>query len=115
MFGAPFYVDMPFSGGVVGACGGDVPRMDTATDYCDDDSHDDPVIVVANPGAVAAGRRVYVARNRDDDFVEAIDAGADYWEAAGATVRRVDTGSGGHCAFDVTGALVEGLEYVDTR
>lgn len=111
-FGLPFYVDWPYQGGLVGVCGADVPRTDTTEDFCGFDDLDDPALDVTNPSEVAGGWRVFVSRNSDDELVDAIDAGADYWEAAGATVERVDAGTGGHCAMDVTQHLIDGLDWV---
>ncbi len=114
-FGAPFYTELPFLGGLVGVCGADVPREDSTTDWCEVDEYsDDPEIELDRDAARSwvNGRKVYIARNDDDDWVTNIDSAGTLWTELGAQVQTYSAGDGGHCALDVVGQLVEGLESV---
>ncbi len=115
---APIYTDLEFRGGLVGVCGGDQPRQDTGIDWCEVDEYQDdaPLLLPAEVGRAAAlGRRVYVVRNDDDDWVRSVDAGAAFWTEHGADVRLESAGSGGHCALDVVDQFVQGLRWVAAR
>lgn len=114
-FGVPFYEQLGFSGGLIGVCGGDLPREDSSTDWCEvDETQDDPLLDVADAtfDAVASGGRVYLSTTTGDDWYGAITAARDTWTAHGATVHFEDEGSGGHCDYDVTGAFVAGLDWL---
>lgn len=114
-FGAPFIAEIPFEGGLIGVCGGDVPREDSATNWCEiDETQDDPPMALeaGEAEALAQGRRVFLARNDDDDWVQSEDAAAALWREAGAEVQVVSDGDGGHCALPVVQRLVDGLEWV---
>ena len=113
--GLPFHEAPDFHGGLVGVCGGDLPRVDSETDWCAiDETLDDPILEVdpAREAAVAAGWRADFTTTRDDEWTEKVHAAADYWRKIGANVRETDAGPGGHCELDVDAALLEGIRAV---
>ncbi|MFT7518769.1 MAG: hypothetical protein ACI9MC_000901 [Kiritimatiellia bacterium] len=114
-FGMPFYVDLPFDGGLVGVCGADVPRVQSSVDYCGDDLSDDEPMSIDVSGAadLLAGKRVSLARTTGDDLVGVMDAGLAFYKGLGAATRVVDEGPGDHCDFDVVDAIIDGLNWIE--
>ena len=113
--GVPFHVAPAFSGGIVGVCGGDVPREESGTDWCAiDETLDDPILAVspAREAAVAAGWRVDFTTTQGDEWTPKVDGAAAYWRGIGAPVHTVDAGPGGHCDLDVEAALIAGIRRV---
>ncbi|GEM_PF-4293822 len=113
--GVPMYRELPFEGGFVGACGGDVPREDSETDWCFEDyDSDDPALEEqASWSKLAVGKRVTASTTTGDEWTPFVEDGLALWDALGAETRQVDEGSGGHCAFDTARALRDALYWVE--
>lgn len=113
--GVPAYRDLPFTGGIVGVCGGDVPRANSDRDFCEDDSQDDPVLAVdgAKARAITAAWKLYYARTADDPWNHAVDSSVSWWRSHGGTVNERITGPGGHCDLDVDHWMQDGIRAVD--
>lgn len=114
--GAPFYRPLPFGGGVVGVCGGDVPRVESDVDWCAfTETEDDPPYEPAPAARAQVGRgwRLYLAHTSGDPWVRENDAAAALWRSTGAPVTQEIVGPGGHCALDDVAWLVRGISWVD--
>ncbi|MFT4624389.1 MAG: hypothetical protein ACI8PZ_003048 [Myxococcota bacterium] len=106
--GVPFYGELGFSGGVVGVCGGDVPRLDSDTDWCAfTETEDDPPIT--NP-APTPGWTAYFAHTAGDPWADATAAAVELYRASGVPTLHVVTGPGGHCALDAVSWMVRGVD-----
>ena len=115
--GVPMYRELPFEGGFVGACGGDVPRENSDTDWCVVDyfSDDDPLPVEDSWYDLAVGKRVIAATTSGDEWTGHVEAGLALWEQLGADTQQLDMGTGGHCLFDTSAAIRDGLYWVEGR
>ena len=113
--GAPFYADLSWRGGIVAVCGGDVPRVESAVDWCAiSETEDDPALLLDPVQAARAEgwRAVFVSTLRDPWRQNALDAAALY-RSLGGDVVEVTAGRRGHCALDDVGWMIAGLRWVD--
>jgi len=115
--GAPFYRDLPFHGGIVGVCGGDVPRENTDTDWCvTDENQDDPALPQQETWrTISANHPLMYIRTADDPWSGNMDAAVALWKDLGGTAEQLVTGPGGHCELDGDRWLRGGLARVDRK
>jgi poly(3-hydroxybutyrate) depolymerase len=108
--GVPVYGTSGWRGGVVGVCGGDLPRADSATDWCAvDETQDDPPIPI--PDGALDDWSLFLATTRGDPWRENASQAAAGWAAHGRPVALVEAGRGGHCALDVDAWLARGVAW----
>lgn len=114
--GVPFYGDWDWRGGIVGVCGGDVPRVESPTDWCAiSELEDDPVLELTASQRNAASRwRAFFVSTSQDAWRHTSQAAATLFRDLGASVSEVDAGPGGHCELDAIGWMIDGLRWVDT-
>jgi hypothetical protein len=100
-------------------CGGDVPRMDSAFDYCDtapDSTADDPVdptISLVVPEEARKKIRFYYAIGSLDEWLTVVKESKDFYEKLGFQVQYDEIPNAGHCSFNFYEYLLRGLNFVD--
>jgi len=114
--GVPFYRDLLFYGGIIGICGGDVPRQESDVDWCAiSETEDDPPMTMdpTRGAAVAARWRLFLAHTSGDPWVQNNDEAAALYGDLGGSVAHIVTGPGGHCALNTLFWLETGVRWAD--
>jgi poly(3-hydroxybutyrate) depolymerase len=107
--GVPVHADTPFGGGVIGLCGGDVPRLDGGDCASEADA---PAWSAHEMPSHFSGLRYWFASTADEYVDYTLDA-AQWFGRRGVDVSWRPLPGVEHCAFDVTAELARALEAID--
>lgn len=108
--GLPAYANYDFGGGIIGLCGGDVPRLNGGD--CDEET-DAPAWTDAPKPPSDLSLRYWFTSTSDDEWIDySLDA-AQHYASLGLHVDVTRATGGGHCEFDLESALEQALDAMD--